>query len=140
MGRSLRGAARARLYYGCFRRLLDAEQAGEINPATRALLGDVVGTYLPVAAEERAAWRRQLEAERGDGMPLAVSELTWLSRVDLEVTLRTLRKDIKKVVQSRFGHVSPEVEALIDGTEDEDALNALFDQALVAQKESDLLP
>ena len=58
MGRSLRGVARARLYYGCLRRLLDAEQAGEINPATRRLLGDMVGTYLPVAADDRAAWRR----------------------------------------------------------------------------------
>ena len=72
-------------------------------------------------------------------MPLAVTELTWLSRVDLEVTLRTLRKDIRKVVQVRFGRLSPEVEALIDGTEEEDALNALFDKALVAQTEGDLL-
>jgi hypothetical protein len=140
MGRSLRGAARARLYYSCLRRLFDAERTGAINPATRELLGDVVGTYLPVGADDRAAFRQQLEAERGDSMPLAVSELTWLSRVDLEVTLRTLRKDIKKVVQARFGQVSPEVATLIDGTEDEEALEALFDQALVAQTERDLLP
>lgn len=139
MGRSLRGAARARLYYGCLRRLLEAEQTGEINPATRALLGDVVGTYLPIGAEERAAWRRQLETERGDAMPLAVTELTWLSRVDLEVTLRTLRKDIRRVVEVRFGRVSPEVEAVIAGTEEEEALEALFDRALTATTERDLL-
>lgn len=51
MGRSLRGTARARLYYGCVRRLIDAERAGEVNPATRELLGDVVETYLGVAKE-----------------------------------------------------------------------------------------
>ena len=72
-------------------------------------------------------------------MALEASELTWMSRRDLEVTLRTLRKDIRKVVQVRFGRVSPEVEAIIDGTEEEDTLNAFFDRALAAQTESDLL-
>jgi hypothetical protein len=139
MGRSLRGAARARLYYGCLRRLLDAEQTGEINPATRALLGDVVETYLAVAAEDRAALQQQLEGEGGEIMALDVTELTFMSRLDLEVTLRTRREDIRKVVQARFGRVSPEVKAVIDGTEEEEALNALFDQALAAQTESDLL-
>jgi len=138
MGRSLRGAARARLYYGCVRRLIDAERAGEVNPATRELLGDVVETYLPVEAQDRAAWRQQLEMEGGDIMALEATELTWRSRVDLEATLRTRREDIRKVVQVRFGRVSPEMEAVIDGIEAEEALNALFDQALAAQTEADL--
>jgi len=138
MGRSLRGAARARLYYGCVRRLIDAERAGEVNPATRELLGDVVETYLPVGAQDRAAWRQQLETEGGDIMALEATELTWRSRVDLEATLRTRREDIRKVVQARFGRVSPEMEAVIDGTEAEEALNALFDQALAVQTETDL--
>ncbi len=139
MGRSLRGAARARLYYGCLRRLLDAEQTGEINPATRALLGDVVETYLAVAAEDRAALQQQLEGEGGEIMALDVTELTFMSRLDLDATLRTLRRDIRKVVQARFRRLSPEVEAVISGTEDEEALNALFDKALAAQTENELL-
>lgn len=139
MGRSRRGAARVRLLYGCLGRLVDAEQAGEINPATHELLSDVVGTYLRLAREDLAAWRERLTAERGDSMPVAASELSWLSQADLEGSLRTLRKDIRKVVQKRFGQVSPEVDALIAGTEDEDALDALFDKALVAPTEVDLL-
>ena len=72
-------------------------------------------------------------------MALEAVELTWRSRVDLEATLRTRREDIRKVVQARFGRVSPEVEAVIAGTEAEAALSALFDRALAAQAESDLL-
>ncbi len=93
---------------------------------------------LPVAAQDRAAWRQQLEMEGGDIMALEATELTWRSRVDLEATLRTRREDIRKVMQARFGRVSPEMEAVINGTEVEEALNALFDQALAAQTETDV--
>ncbi len=45
---------------------MDAERAGEVNRATLELLGDVVETYLTIVAEDRAALRRQVEAEGGD--------------------------------------------------------------------------
>ena len=134
-----RGAARAGLYYRCLQRLIDAERGGEVNRATLELLGDVVETYLTVSMEDRTALRRQVEAEGGDIMALEAAELTWRSRVDLEVTLRTRREDIRKVVEVRFGRIAPEMEAIIDGTEAEEALNRLFERALTAQTESDLL-
>jgi len=82
-------------------------------------------------------WRQKEEG--GDIMALEATELTWRSRVDLDVTVRTRREDIKKAVEVRFGRVPPEVDAVIDGTETEEELNALFERALRAQTESDLL-
>lgn len=72
-------------------------------------------------------------------MALETAELSWRSRVDLEVTLRTQRKDIRKAVEVRFGHVSPEVDAVIGETATEEELNALFERALRARTENDIL-
>jgi hypothetical protein len=139
MGRTLRGTERARLYYGCVHRLIEAERAGEVNRATMELLGDVVETYLPLSGEDRVALRQAVEQEGGDLMTLDATELTWRSRIDLEATLRTRREDVRKVVQAHFGRVSPEVEAVISGAQTEEALTALFDRALAVQVEADLL-
>lgn len=53
--------------------------------------------------------------------------------------MRTRREDIRKVVEVRFGRVSPEVNAVIDETETDEELNALFERALRAQTENDML-
>lgn len=71
-------------------------------------------------------------------MALDATELTWRSRVDLEVTLRTRREDIRRIIQTRFGQVSAEMDALISGTDTEDGLDALFERALTVQAVSDL--
>jgi len=70
---------------------------------------------------------------------MEATELTWRSRIDLEVTLRTLRENIRELSQGKFGRVSPEVEAMIDGAATEDDLRALFRRAIAAQTEDDLL-
>ncbi len=70
---------------------------------------------------------------------MEATELTWRSRIDLEVTLRTRREDIRELMQGKFGRVSPEVEAVIDGAATEDDLSALFRRAIAAQTEDDLL-
>ena len=67
------------------------------------------------------------------------TELTWRSRIDLEVTLRTRREDIRELMQDKFGRVSPEVEAMIGAASTEDDLRALFRRAIAAQTESNLL-
>ena len=134
MGRPLRGAKRAQLHFDCLEHLLAAERAGEINPATMELLGDVVETYLPLSVEDRTALRLQLQAE-GEVAAMETTELTWRSRFKLEVR----REDIKRVVQVRLGRLSPEVEAAINAITADEVLDAFFDRALVAQTESDLL-
>ena len=48
------------------------------------------------------------------------------------------RKCVRLVVQARFGHVAPEVEAVIAATEDEDDLDALLDRAVVVRTEDEL--
>ena len=63
------------------------------------------------------------------------TELTWAD----QISLRTRREDIRRVIQLRFGRVSPEVDALIAATDTEDGLTALFDRAVVAQNEDELL-
>ena len=139
MGRTRRGAPRAQLYDRCLQRLMDAERAGEASRATVELLGDVVEIYLTIGADDRAALRRQVQAEGGDIMALEATELTWRSHVDLDVTLRTRRKDIRKVVEVRFGRASPEVDAAIGETATEEELKALFERALRARTENDVL-
>jgi len=141
MGRSLRGTRRARLYFACLRRLLDAEQAGEINRAVTRLLGAVIDTYLPVNVEDRAALRVQLQAEGqgGEVMAIEATELTWRDQVELEATRRTKRENIRRALHVRFGQVAPEVEELINNTAADADLDALFDRVLLARSESDVL-
>ena len=147
MGRRRRGAPRARLYVACLQRLLAAEAAGEVDAATADLLTDVVETYLPVNVEDRAALRVQLEQEGGSTMAIDTTQLTWRSRVSLEVaeevtqqvTLQTKREDIRELIQGRFGAVSPDIEALIDGTDSVDDLKDIFRRAIAAPTESELL-
>jgi len=118
MGRSLRGAQRARLYFACLQRLLAAEQAGEVNQAATRLLGAVIDTYLPVTVEDRTALRVQLQATGGDVMAIEATELTWRDQVELEA----MREAIATVIKARFGQVSPTIQATLEGTQSEDAL------------------
>src|SRR5947209_7318434 len=125
--------AQIRLHLACLRRVLDAERSGQVDAARAFLLGNLVATYLPLTDEERDALRVQLEQE-GD-VTMDATELTWAD----QISLRTQRKDIRRLIQFKFGHVSPEIDALIEATETEDGLTALFDRALVAQNEDELL-
>jgi len=141
MGRSLRGARRAQLYFACLRRLVDAEQAGDVNRAVTRLLGAVIDTYLPVNVEDRVALRVQLEAEGqgGEVMVIETTELTWRDQVELEASVRASRKDIRSIIQVRFGRVSPAVEAALEGMQSEDALDVFLRRAAIAPTEDDLL-
>lgn len=72
-------------------------------------------------------------------MALDAAELTFISRRDLEVSIRKSHEDIKKIVKLQFGVVSPEVGVLIDATETEEELDILFERAFHARTEDDLL-
>ncbi len=76
-------------------------------------------------------------------MVIEATQLTWRSRVSLEVaretTVQTKREDIKELIRGRFGDVSPEMAALIDGIDSVDNLNALFRRAITAQTQGELL-
>jgi hypothetical protein len=60
------------------------------------------------------------------------TELTWADQIDLRSSLRTRREDIRRLVQLKFGRVSSDVDALVEATETEEGLTALFDRAVVA--------
>ena len=66
---------------------------------------------------------------------MEATELTWADRI----SLRARREYVRRAIQLRFGRVSPEVDALVEATETEEGLTALFDRAVVAQHEEDLL-
>jgi len=68
-------------------------------------------------------------------MVIEATKLTWRDQVELEAT----RKNIRRAIQVRFGHVTPEVEALINNTASDTDLDALFDRALLARTEDDVL-
>ena len=125
------------LHLACLRRVFDAERGGEVDAARAFLLGNLVVTYLPLTDEEREALRIQLE-QKGD-VTMDATELTWAGQIDLRSSLRTRREDVRRAIQLRFGRVSPEVDALVEVTETEEGLTALFDRAVVAQNEDGLL-
>jgi hypothetical protein len=129
--------AQIRLHLACLRRVHDAERGGTVNAAQVFLLVNLVATYLPLRDEEREALRVQLKQE-GD-VTMDVTELTWAGQIDLRSSLRTRREDIRRLVQLKFGRVSPEVDARVEATETEEGLTALFDRAVVAQNEDELL-
>jgi len=139
MGRSLRGAKRAHLYFACLKRLLDAEQAGQVNRATLQLLGAVIDTYLPVNVEDRAALRVQLQATGGDMMAIETTELTWRDQVEFAAISRAKREDIRMIIEARFGQVSSGIAARLESMQSEEALDAFLRRAAVAPTEDDLL-
>jgi hypothetical protein len=63
----------------------------------------------------------------------------WAQQLFRDNSLRTRREDIKRLVELKFGRVSPEVDALIAATKTEGGLRVLFDHAVVAQNEDDFL-
>jgi hypothetical protein len=98
-----------------------------------------VQTYLPLNDAERDALRVQLEAQ-GDAMMIKATELkTWADELFERKAIQTKHEVIGRLVQLKFGQVSPQVAALIDSTDTEDASNALFDRVFAAETESDLL-
>src|ERR671930_479234 len=129
--------AQIRLHLACLRRVHDDERGGEVDAARTFLLVNLVATYLPLTDEERDALRVQLEQE-GD-VTMEATELTWADQIDLRSSLRARREYVRRLIQLKFGRVSPEIDALIEGIETEDGLTALFDRAVVAKNEDELL-
>src|SRR5919199_1232880 len=121
------------LHLACLRRVHDAEQGGEVDAARAFLLVNLVATYLPLTDEEREALRVQLE--QGGDVTMEATELTWADRI----SLRARREDIRRLVRLKFGRVAPEVGALIEGVDSEEAAGELFDRVFAVQTESDLL-
>jgi len=76
-----------------------------------------------------------MTAEGRDVMAIEATELTWRDQVELEAR----RKDIRRAVHVRFGHAAPLIDAVIDNAASDRDLDALFDRALLAQTEDDLL-
>ena len=72
-------------------------------------------------------------------MVIEATELTWRDQVELEGATRAEREFIRELVRRKFERISPEVEALIGRTESEGDLRALFERAIDARAESDLL-
>jgi hypothetical protein len=117
--------------------VLDAERGGEVDAARAYLLANLVETYLPLSVEEREELRVQLQQEDDTGME--TTALEWAQQLFRDNSLRTRREDVRRAIQLRFGRVLPEVDALVEATATEDGLTALFDRAVVAQNEDELL-
>jgi len=66
---------------------------------------------------------------------MEATELTWADRI----SLRARREYVRRLIQLKFGRVSPEIDALVEATGTVDRLTALFDRAVVAQNEDELL-
>ena len=68
-------------------------------------------------------------------MVIETTELTWRDQIELEAR----RKDIRTIIEARFGHISSAVDATLEGTRSEEALDAFLRRAAVAPTEDDLL-
>lgn len=68
-------------------------------------------------------------------MAIAVTELTWRDQVEFQAS----RKDIRTVIQTRFGQVSPTMQAALQSMQSEEALDAFLRRAAAAPTEDELV-
>jgi len=109
------------------------------------LLTNLIKTYLPLSTDEWEAVRVQLE--QGGDVMIEATELTWAEQILQEGRregmeqgrLQTLRETAQRVVQARFGRVTPAMEAVLAALTRADDLNAFIDRAVVAPDEAALL-
>ena len=88
-----------------------------------------------------ALFDRAVVAQHEDELlrPIDGAAPWWALQLFRDNSLRTRREDFKRLVQLKFGRVSPEINALVEATETKEGLTALFDRAVVAQNEDELL-
>jgi hypothetical protein len=136
MGLPQERPAQVRLHITALRRVLDAARAGDVDAAQAFLLGNLIDTYLPLSVEEQAELRVQLG--QGD-RSMGTREWTWADQLALETRLAGERRTTRHLIQRKFGRVPPDVEREIESITTEEELMALFDRALAAVTEADLL-
>lgn len=132
--------AQIALYRACLRRVFEAERSGAVDEARAFLLSNLVVTYLPLTTSEQDTLRIEWGEEDNAMMdlPADVSLLDWAQQLFRDNSLRTRRSDIRRLVQLKFGRLSPEIDTLIEGVDSEDAANRLFDRVFAAQDENAL--
>ena len=126
-------------------RELVQERFGSVSPEVEAAIEQSAETDDALMALFRRAVTARTESDllaplddRG-GVTTTVMQPILVGRPDLEATLRTLRQNIKELIEGRFTSISPDVEAVIAGTDDEDELRALFRRVITAPTQRDLL-
>lgn len=121
------------------------ERFGSVSPDVEAAIEQSAETDDALDALFRRAVTARTESDLlaplGDrgGATTAVAQPIAAGRPELEATLRTRRQDIRELIEGRFESIPPDVEAVIDGTDDEDDLRALFRRAITAPTQRDLL-
>ena len=70
---------------------------------------------------------------------MEATELTWADQIDLRASMRKGRQVIKKLIGIKFGGISPDMEAYIDGIDSEEELDVLFERVAAAQTENELV-
>ncbi len=67
------------------------------------------------------------------------TRLTWADEIILRNELQTRREDIRHLIQRKFGEAPAGVDAVIGSAGTDDEITALFDRAIFARIEDDLL-
>jgi len=133
-------AAQIQLHLAALRRVLAAARAGEVNVAQAFLLASLVDTYLPLSIQERA---EVVELEQGGNttmdVPTGAPTLEWAQQLFRDNALRRQREDIRRILQVRFGRVTPEVDGVLEAMATEEDATAFLERAVVAPTEGELL-
>ncbi|GAC1447780.1 MAG: hypothetical protein PVSMB4_03910 [Ktedonobacterales bacterium] len=127
---------RSRHKLACLRRIIEGD--GVDRSETRALLADVVETYLPLKGREAEQFERLLQLPENQGVRHTME--TWTetqqkigeARGEARGAIRKAREDILRALEVRFGPVLPGVAARVQAIEDEAALDALLVRVLTA--------
>jgi len=121
------------------------ERFGYVSPDVEAAIEKSADTDDELKALFRRAVTARTESDLlapldlGGGVTTTAIQPASGGMPDLEATLRTLRQNIRELVEGRFKTILPDVEVVIDGTDDEDELRALFRRAITAPTQRDLL-
>jgi len=90
-----------------------------------------------LSAREREELRVQWEQEGQTTME--ATQLTWADELMLRNELQTMRRDIRHIIQRKFGEAPPDVDTAIDNAGTKEELTDLRDRAIFAQAAEDLL-
>jgi hypothetical protein len=114
---------RQEVYRTAITAILGALAHGEMSEDVAAALWSLVHAHLPYRVERAEELGVQWSEE--DEAMVQLLDQKWIADIEARGALRAKRAWLKEDIARRFGAVSPEVAARIDGVESEDQLDAI---------------
>lgn len=107
-------------------RCMQAIATADLSEYQRYLLVNCVGTYLELTGADRRRYEEMIAQEKA--AKVAEMEMTWFDKIEL----RTQRRMLRRMLETRFGPLSEHAERRIESLASSEEVERIFDQALEA--------